>query len=134
LKEISLVLIKPDAVLDKREKEIIGFLETSRMKILHLKYIWCNTTTLKNIYPHVILKESISTMMTNFCKGSAMVAVFEGDNALAVGLETKRIFRTKYYYGYYGCTIHASDNEKEFERELKILLPNFLIETRGSSN
>jgi len=134
LKEISLVLIKPDAVLDKREDEIIGFLEISRMKILYLKYLWCNTTTLKNLYPHVILKESISTMITNFRKGSAVVAVFEGDNALAVGLETKRIFRAKYYYGYYGCTIHASDNEKEFERELKILLPNFSTKSKGSSD
>jgi len=29
---------------------------------------------------------------------------------------------------------HASDNEKEFERELNILLPNFAVKIKGSSD
>ena len=134
MKELSLVLIKPDTVLDKREDEIIDFLKTSEMKVLHTEYILCNPIILKNFYPHVILEESISTILVNFSKGKAVIVVFEGVGALSFGLEIKRIFRNKYNYGYYGCTLHASDNEKEFERELKILLPNFSIKQKGSNN
>lgn len=122
-----MVLIKPDAVIDKKEKEIIDFLVAKDMEILHTEYLFCDPIILKNLYPHVILEKSLSTMLTNFQKGSAVVVVFEGINALTIGLESKKIFREKYYYGYYGCTIHASDNEEEFYRELNVLLPNFFI-------
>lgn len=131
MKEISLVLIKPDAIIDKREREIIGFLEARGMTILNTVSLWCDSRILKKLYPHVTLEESILTMLTNFCRGKAMIVIFEGDNALSIGLESKKIFREKYYYGYYGCTIHASDSKKEFERELNVLLPDFLIKIRG---
>lgn len=133
MKEISLVLIKPDAVIDKKEKEIISFLEAKDMTILHIESFLCDIEMLKKLYPHVIMEKSISTMLANFRKGKAIIVVFEGTNALSVGLESKKIFREKYYYGYYGCTIHASDNKKEFERELNVLLPSFLIKIRGSN-
>lgn len=126
MKEISLILIKPDAIIDKRDKEIIDFLKEKGMRILHTEFLWCDSIILKKLYPHVTLKESISSMLANFHKGNALVVIFEGINALCVGLESKKIFREKYYYGYYGCTIHASDNDKEFEKEVDVLLPNFL--------
>ena len=126
MKEISLILIKPDAVIDKKDKEIIDFIIAKNIKVLRIESIRCDQKKLKMLYPHVILKESVSTMLENFSKGNAVVVVFEGRNAILTGIETKKKFREKYYYGYYGCTIHASDNEKEFERELSILLPDFV--------
>ena len=131
MKEKSLVLIKPDAVIDKKDKEITDFLRAKDIVVMHTVSIQCDQRKLKTLYPHVILEESISTMLENFSKGDAIVVVFEGVNAISVGLETKRAFREKYYYGYYGCTIHASDNEKEFKREISILLPDFLTKKQG---
>ena len=131
MKEKSLVLIKPDAVIDKKDKEIIDFLIEKDMVVMHARSIQCDHKKLKTLYPHVILEESIATMLENFSKGNAIIVVFEGMNAISVGLETKKVFREKYYYGYYGCTIHASDNEKEFKREISVLLPDFLTKKQG---
>lgn len=121
---MSLVLVKPDAVIDRKEKEIITFIKEKGMEIVLTERIDCCPDRLKLLYPHVILPNSISTMLENFKKGPAVLIIFEGEKAVEIGVCAKNIFRKKYNYGYYGCTIHASDNEKEFERELNILLPN----------
>lgn len=127
LKERSLVLVKPDAVVDGREKEIITFIKEKGMEIVLTERIECNSDKLKLLYPHVVLPNSISTMLENFKKGPAVLIIFEGEMAVEIGVYAKNIFRKKYNYGYYGCTIHASDDEKEFERELSILLQNLNI-------
>ena len=96
MKEISLILIKPDAVIDKKDKEIIDFIIAKNIKVLRIESIRCDQKKLKMLYPHVILKESVSTMLENFSKGNAIVVVFEGRNAILTGIETKKKFREKY--------------------------------------
>ena len=122
MKERSLVLIKPDAVIDGRGEEIITFIKEKGAKVVLTKMIECSPNRLKLLYPHVTLSDSISTMLENFKNGPAILVIFEGLNATIIGIEAKRFFRERYYYGYYGSTIHASDNQKEFEREFNILL------------
>lgn len=126
MKEISLVLIKPDAVIDGRDEEIITFIKKRGAKIVLTEKIECGPEKLKLLYPHVILPDSISTMLENFKKGRAMLVIFEGEKAIEIGICAKNIFRKKYDYGYYGCTIHASDNEIEFKRESNILIEKAL--------
>ena len=96
MKEISLILINPDAVIDKKDKEIIDFMIAKNIKVLRIESIQCDQKKLKMLYPHVILKESISSMLENFSKGNAIVVVFKGENAILTGIETKKKFREKY--------------------------------------
>lgn len=71
-------------MIDKKDKEIIDFLVAKDMVVIHIAPIQCDQKKLKSLYPHVILEESISTMLKNFIKGNAIAVVFEGVNAISV--------------------------------------------------
>jgi len=56
-----------------------------------------------------------------YTKSFAILIIFEGKDAIAVGQKVKYFFRKKYNYGYYGSTIHAADNTEEYTREVNLL-------------
>ncbi|MBU1176916.1 hypothetical protein KKH96_00470 [Patescibacteria group bacterium] len=60
-------------------------------------------------------------MVELYVKSFAILIVFEGEGAIAVGQEAKNFFRRKYNYGYYGSTIYAADNAEEYTREVNFL-------------
>lgn len=121
MKERSLVVIKPDAVLDKRDNEIKNFLISRGVAIIQEKNLWFMAETLKAFYLCPIPKASFEKMVELYAKSFAILIVFEGEGAIAVGHEAKNFFRRKYNYGYYGSTIHAADNTEEYEREVNLL-------------
>ncbi len=121
MKERSLVVIKPDAVLDKRGDEIKNFLISKGVAIIQEKNLWFMAEILNAFYLCPIPKVSFEKMVELYAKSFAILIVFEGEGAIAVGQETKNFFRGKYNYGYYGSTIHAADNAEEYAREVNLL-------------
>jgi len=121
LKERSLVLVKPDAVLDKKSNEIKNFLISKGVAIIQEKKLWFTVEILKDFYLCSIPKVSFEKMVELYTKSFAVLIVFEGEDAIAVGHEAKKFFRRKYDYGYYGSTIHAADNAEEYIREITLL-------------
>lgn len=121
MKERSLVLVKPDAVIDEKDVEIKTFLILSDMKITREKKIKLTTETLKVFYRHINNKERFNKIIKLFSRGFAVLIVFEGENAITVGQMAKDFFRKKYNYGYYGCTLHSPDSTEEYEGEIKCL-------------
>jgi nucleoside diphosphate kinase len=121
LKERSLVVIKPDAVLDEKKDEIKSFLISKGVAIIQEKNLWFMPEILKAFYLCPIPKASFEKMVELYAKSFAILIVFEGEDAIAVGQEAKNFFRRKYNYGYYGSTIHAADNAEEYTREVNLL-------------
>lgn len=121
MKERSLVVIKPDAILDKRDDEIKNFLISKGVAIVQEKNLWFTAETLNAFYLCPIPRASFEKMVELYTKSFAILIVFEGEDAIAVGQETKNYFRSKYNYGYYGSTIHAADNAEEYAREINLL-------------
>lgn len=121
MKERSLVVIKPDAVLDKRDDEIKKFLISKGVAIIQEENLWFTAEILKAFYLCSIPKASFEKMVELYAKSFAILIVFEGEGAIAVGQEAKNFFRGKYNYGYYGSTIHAADNAEEYARETNLL-------------
>ncbi len=121
MKERSLVVIKPDAVLDKRDDEIKSFLISKGVAIIQEKNLWFTAEILNAFYLCPIPKASFEKMVELYTKSFAILIVFEGEGAIAVGQEAKNFFRRKYNYGYYGSTIHAADNAEEYAREIILL-------------
>lgn len=121
MKEKSLIVIKPDAVIDRREEEIKSFLISKDMIIVQEKNIWFTPETLKTLYLCYIPETSFEKMVELYKKSFAILIIFEGEEAIAIGRESKKFFRAKYNYGYYGSTIHAADNAEEYAREANLL-------------
>lgn len=121
MEERSLVVIKPDAVLDKRDTEIKNFLISKGVTIIQEKNLWFTAEMLNAFYLYSIPKASFEKMVELYAKSFAILIVFEGEGAIAVGQETKNFFRRKYNYDYYGSTIHAADNAEEYAREVDLL-------------
>lgn len=121
MEEKSLVVIKPDAVLDGRKDEIKSFLISKGVTIIQEKNLWFTPETLKAFYLCPIPKASFEKMVELYTKSFAILIVFEGEDAIVVGHEARNFFRRKYDHGYYGSTIHAADNAEEFTRELTLL-------------
>ena len=121
MKERSLVLIKPDAVLDKKSGEIKNFLISKGVAIIQEKNLWFTAEILNAFYFCSIPKASFEKMVELYAKSFAILIVFEGKDAIVVGQEAKNFFRRKYDYGYYGSTIHAADNAEEYTREITLL-------------
>ncbi len=121
MKERSLVLIKPDAVLNKKSDEIKNFLISKGVAIIQEKNLWFTAEILNAFYFCPIPKASFEKMVELYTKSFAILIVFEGEDAIAVGQEVKNFFRRKYDYGYYGSTIHAADNTEEYTREIALL-------------
>lgn len=121
MKERSLVVIKPDAVLDRRNEKIKNFLISKGVTIIQEKNLWFTQETLKVFYLCPIPEASFEKMVKLYTKSFAILIVFEGEDAIAVGQEAKNLFRRKYNYGYYGSTIHAADNAEEYTREINLL-------------
>lgn len=122
MKEFSLVLVKPDAVIDGKSEEIKNFLRSQGMSIVVERRIWFTPEMLVQLYGKAIPEKSFEKMVGLFGRSFSVLLLFEGENAIEVGKATKRLFRERYDYGYYGCTIHACDGIDEYNRESKILL------------
>lgn len=117
-----LVMVKPDAVMDKRDQEIKNFLINSGMSIVKEKNVWLSPAMLKVLYNCHIDDSSFKKMTDLYACSFAIVILFEGECAVSVGQKAKRIFREKYNYGYYGSTIHVADSAEESIKEAFLLM------------
>jgi nucleoside diphosphate kinase len=109
------------AVLDKKSDEIKNFLISKGVAIIQEKNLWFTAEILNAFYLCPIPKASFEKMVELYTKSFAILIVFEGENAIAVGQKVKNFFRRKYDYGYYGSTIHAADNTEEYTKEIALL-------------
>lgn len=82
--EKSLVLIKPDAVLNSSAGAIIGRLEREGLKIVALKMLWLDKGLAQRHYAMHAGKPFFNDLISYITSAPIVAIVFEGKDAVAV--------------------------------------------------
>lgn len=146
--EQSLVLIKPDGLVKSLTGNIITKMSETELKIVGAKIIQVTRELAEEHYQHLreekFFDELIKYIMGHFHTKRVLALVYQGDNAIE---KIRRIvgetnperaepisIRGKYgritSAGVFENVVHASENAKEAEREIKLWFrPNELVYT-----
>jgi nucleoside-diphosphate kinase len=138
MKEQSLVLIKPDGLVKSLTGNIISKLSETELQIIGAKIVVVTKELAEEHYQHLreekFFDELIKYIMGEFHTKRIMALVYEGENAITkvrriVGATNPEEADTISIRGKYGRitttgvfenVVHASENEKEAEREIKL--------------
>ncbi len=145
--EQTLVLIKPDGLVKSLTGNIISKLSETELKIVGAKIVRVSRELAEEHYKHLkdkpFFEELIKYICGEYHTRRVLAMVYHGDNAIA---KVRRIagdtnpeeadpisIRGKYgritTSGVYENVIHASENPKEAEREIKLWFrPDELVE------
>ncbi|MBW2975268.1 nucleoside-diphosphate kinase [Candidatus Woesearchaeota archaeon] len=146
--EQSLVLIKPDGLVKSLTGDIISKMSESELKIVGAKIVQVTRELAEEHYCHLkeekFFDELIKYIMGEFHTKRVLAFVYHGENAIK---EVRRIvgstnpekadpisIRGKYgritTEGVFENVVHASENAKEAEREIKLWFrPDELVYT-----
>ncbi|MBW2992888.1 nucleoside-diphosphate kinase [Candidatus Woesearchaeota archaeon] len=146
--EQSLVLIKPDGLVKSLTGDIITELNKTKLKIVGAKIVQVTKELAEEHYQHLreekFFDELIAYIMGEFHTRRVMALVYHGENAIkkvreVVGetnpeLASPTSIRGKYgritTKGVFENVVHASENRKEAEREIKLWFrPDELVYT-----
>ncbi|MFH2028617.1 MAG: nucleoside-diphosphate kinase [Nanoarchaeota archaeon] len=147
--EQSLLLIKPDGLVKSLTGDIISKMSETELKIVGAKVVQVTRELAEEHYHHLkeekFFDELIRYIMGEFHTRRVLALVYQGDNATGkirrlVGAtnpeEAEPIsIRGKYgritSKGVFENVVHASENPKEAEREIKLWFrPDELVETK----
>lgn len=127
--ERTLVIIKPDAVNRSVVGEIIHRFERRGLKIIGMKMEHLSEDVLEEHYSHLKDKPFFPRIKTFMRAAPSVLMVIEGNNAVAVvrkmagvthGAEAEPgTIRGDYSLSIQNNVVHASENLKEAEKELK---------------
>ncbi|SKA72893.1 nucleoside diphosphate kinase [Clostridium sp. USBA 49] len=131
--EKTLVLIKPDGVKRKLIGEIISFYERKNLNIIALKMIKANREIAEKHYEEHKEKPYFNELINYITEERLCAIVIEGNNAIEI---VRKINGNKdplnvdmgSIRGRFSCDktrnlVHASDNLKNADREIKIWFP-----------
>lgn len=146
--EQTLILIKPDGLVKSLTGDILSKLSETELKIMGAKMVQVSKEHAEEHYRHLkgepFFDELIKYIQGDFHTKRVMAMVYQGDNAIE---KVRRIagstnpeeadpisIRGKYgritTSGVYENVIHASENAKEAEREIKLWFrPDELVES-----
>jgi nucleoside-diphosphate kinase len=134
----TLVLIKPDGLVKSLTGNIISKLSETELRIVGAKIVSVNKELAEEHYRHLskepFFDELIKYLQGHYHTRRVMAMVYHGDNAVE---KVRRIvgstdpekadpisIRGKYgritTTGFYENAVHASEDEKEAEREIKL--------------
>ena len=137
-KEQCLVLIKPDAIVKHLTGDIIAKLAETNLHVVGAKVVEVSRELAEEHYQHLkeqkFFDELIRYIMGEFHIKSVLALVYEGENACAVIRKCvgatnpeqadPNTVRGKYgritSKGIFENVVHASENAKEGEREIKL--------------
>jgi len=134
----TLVLIKPDGLVKSLTGNILSVLAETGLKLVGCKIVQVNRELAEEHYQHLreerFFDELIKYIMGEYHTKKVMALVYEGEDATAkvrkaVGATNPEKAEPTSIRGKYGRitskgifenVVHASENEKEAEREIKL--------------
>lgn len=133
MKQRTLLLIKPNAVLHRHAGEIIHMIEQSAFLMRDLKIIRFDADLAAKFYAEHLGKEFYPRLIDFMCSGNTIAVLLEKENAITdlrklVGDTdpAKRepfTIRALYAEGITENAVHASDSPEHADREISLIFP-----------
>ncbi len=131
MSEKSMFIVKPDAVERSLTGPIIARFEQKGFRVRELKMFQFTTQQAEQFYEVHREKPFFGELTSFMCSGPVVAAIIEGDHAISVvrimiGV-TKSFeaqpgtIRGDYGLGFTDNVIHASDSERSFEHESRVV-------------
>lgn len=126
-------IIKPEVLKAKKEEEVLSIIRENGFEIKHLKRLTPTEEIIKEHYQHLIDKPFFPELLKYMTSGEVLIGILEKNNAVEdwrklMGNTDPEIaeegtIRNKYGYKEENSiynTVHGSDSENSFYREIKI--------------
>jgi len=133
MRELSLLLIKPNATRKKHTGEIIAIVEQAGYDIIKLKSFFFNRRSVNNFYAEHKGKEFFDRLTSFMLSGMIVALLVEKDNAVTdlrelIGAtdpakRRKGTIRDLYADDYTENAVHASDTHDHAVREISLIFP-----------
>jgi len=135
--DITLAIIKPDAVSRKLVGEIISRLERKGFELLAVKVIKMDRKLAEKFYEEHKGKEFYERLINFMTSGKSIALVLKRENAVPVlrhlagetdpNQAAPGTIRGDLGIGLPANTLHASDSAESAKREIEILFPEFSL-------
>lgn len=133
MKEITLGIIKPDAVEKKLIGKIISKIENYPLTITHLKMVYLTRHILDELYKEHIGKSFLAGLIEFMSSGPVVLFILEGEDAVktlrSICGDTNPekalpgTIRGDFGEGLPNNAIHASDSQESAKREIQLIFP-----------
>jgi len=131
LEQQTLIVLKPDAVERNLIGEILSRFEKSNFKIVKLQRLNFTIEMAENFYSIHKEKPFFKELVSYITSGPVVVTILEGRNVIEMTREIngatdpkkaiKGTIRGDYGLGITNNTIHASDSQQSFEKEVEVV-------------
>ena len=131
--EQTLIVLKPDSVERNLIGEILSRFEKSNFKIVQLQKLNYTQAMAEEFYSAHKEKPFFDELTSYITSGPVVAAVLEGDNVIVKTREIngatdpkkaeKGSIRGDFGIDITKNTIHASDSQQSFEKEVKVVFP-----------
>lgn len=131
--EQTLIVLKPDSVERNLIGEILSRFEKSNFKIVQLQKLTYTKTMAEEFYSAHKEKPFFDELTSYITSGPVVAAVLEGENVIVKTREIngatdpkkaeKGSIRGDFGIDITKNTIHASDSQQSFEKEVKVVFP-----------
>ena len=126
---VSVVMIKPDAVQRNLVEEIRKKLDQHRLQIIERKTINADRRFIIDLWPTVVNYEGrLERSLVYLTKAPLMIWLVKGTDAVKEAAEVKKEIRKGYCDDDFYTLLHCPDTEQDFLREYKVLFPNEPLE------
>ena len=133
MKEITLGIIKPDAVEKKLIGKIVSKIESCSLTITDIKMVYLSTNTLDELYKEHIGKTFLAELIEFMSSGPVVLLLLEGEDAVktlrSICGDTNPekalpgTIRGDCGEGLPKNAIHASDSPNSAKREIQLFFP-----------
>jgi len=134
MKELTLLLIKPNATRKHHIGDILAIVEKHKFKIIRLKSFTFDLPLASQFYEEHIGKEFFERLVTFMTSGLIVAALLEKDEAVFhlreligdTNPETRKMGSIRYLYAdtYTENAVHASDTHDHALREIALIFPD----------
>lgn len=121
--EKTFAMIKPIAVQDGRDAQIIKMIQRAGFSIIAMKKIILTKGLINDLYRDCVLRAWFRKYVKSVVERPAVVMILEKEDAIRAWSKQKKIIR-KLYGEYFSCnSVHGSDSIKDARREIAIFFP-----------
>jgi len=131
LAELTLIIVKPDAVKRNLAEEILSRFKKKGFRILKLKTFNFTVEMAEQIYSVHSSKPFFGELVSFITSGKVAAAIIEGDNVISITREiigktnpkdaSTGTIRGDFGIGILENSIHASDSKESFDKEVNVI-------------
>ena len=122
--ELSIVMIKPDAIQKGLAEEIEKMLNLRCLQVIKRKTIKADKKFIIDLWPKVVNYEGrLERSLIYLSQTILLIWVVKGSNAVIETIKVKEEIRKKYSDDDFYTLLHCPDSKQDFMREYKVLFP-----------